>query len=96
MPFLTPLLPVAASGASIVVTSVDGDDIFLVAQTGVTVSGAGLDVATGARVRVGSYTLNMENYAAGSSPTFNAPSLATVLSSGVPLGSVTLDLLRTA
>lgn len=91
MPLFAPLLPAAASGAALVV---DGDDIFLVGQVGVTVVGSDLSNANGARVRVGSYTLNMESYAPGSSPTFNAPSLATVLSSGMPLGSVTLDLLR--
>lgn len=77
------------------ITSVDGDDIFLVAQTGVTVTGSNLTLANyGARVRSGSYLLSMENYTSGASPTFDAPSLATVLVSGMPLGSVTLELLR--
>lgn len=83
------------SSGAVSITSVDTDDIFLVAQVGVTVVGDNLSAANyGARVRVGNYILNMENYASGASPTFNAPSLANVLSSGMPLGSVTLDLLR--
>ena len=79
---------------TITITTVDIDNQITVAQTAANVVGTNLILGDAARVRYGSVYLNMQSYAEGTTPTYNVPNLTEFLSSGMPLGSVTFDLLR--
>lgn len=76
------------------ITSVDLDDAITVGQTSAQMSGSDLDVTFGARIRYGSVRLDMQNYISATTPTFNVPSLTEFFSSGVPLGTVTFEILK--
>lgn len=76
------------------IASVDFDDAITVGQTSASVSGADLDVTLSARIRYGSVRVDMQNYIPATTPTFNVPSLSEFFSSGMPLGTVTFEILK--
>lgn len=76
------------------ITSVDFDDAITVGQTSASLSGVDLDVTVGVRIKYGSVRLDMQNYIPATTPTFNVPSLTEFFSSGVPLGTVTFEILK--
>jgi len=76
------------------IINVDGDDSISPSQAAVAVSGYNLNNGTSARIRKSSYTLNMQTYSPSVSPTFTIPNLSTFLSSGMPLGTVSFDIMR--
>lgn len=80
---------------TITITTLDIDDQITVAQTGATIAGTNLIFADAARVRYSNIRLSMQAYSPSASPTFNVPNLTEFFNSGMPLGSVTFDLLRT-
>lgn len=80
---------------TITINIVDLDDQLTVAQTNATLSGTGLDLTSGARIRYAQRRLDMLSYSPSANPTFNVPNLTEFFNSGMPLGSVTFDLLRT-
>jgi hypothetical protein len=79
---------------TISITTADIDDQITVAQTAATLSGTNLILADAARVRYGTARLDMQSYSPAASPTFNVPTLTDFFNSGMPLGSVTFELLR--
>lgn len=79
---------------TISITTVDGDNQITAAQTGATLTGTNLILADAARVRYTTSRLDMQSYVAATSPTYTVPTLADFYSSGMPLGSVTFELLR--
>lgn len=79
---------------TISITTADIDNQITVAQTAATLSGTNLILADAARVRYGTTRLDMQSYSASATPTFNVPTLTDFFNSGMPLGSVTFELLR--
>jgi len=78
----------------VTILTVDIDDQIIVGQTSANLTGTNVEIADFARVRYGSTILSMSNYTSGTTPTFNVPDLTTFFSSGMPLGTVSFEILK--
>lgn len=76
------------------INKVDTDNIILAEQTQAILTGKNMAITNSARVRYGTKILEMQNYTPAFTATFNVPPLTDFFSSGMPLGSVTFDVLK--
>lgn len=76
------------------VSSVDSDNIVTASQSNIVLTGTNLSTMDGVQLRQGNNILNTTNFVAGSSPTFTAPTISQIFSSGIKFGSVQLDIME--
>lgn len=75
---------------------VDIDNQIYVGQQVAILNGADLENSNSVRIRYNNIILNMESYSPAISPTFNVPPLIDFFSSGMPLGTVKFEILRSS